>query len=73
VHAGIWWGNLNETDHLEDLAIDGITILRGIFQEIGLEGGIDWTLLTQDRQVAHCYECSGEPSGSIRGGIFCTS
>jgi hypothetical protein len=53
VHAGIWWGNLNETYHLEDLAIDGITILKGIFQEIGLEGGIDWTLLTQDRDRWH--------------------
>jgi hypothetical protein len=29
VHAGIWWGNLNETDHLEDLSVDRITILKG--------------------------------------------
>ena len=34
-----WWGHLNETDHLEDLGRDGITILKGIFREIGLGGG----------------------------------
>lgn len=53
MHAGLWWGNLNETDHLEDLGIDGITVLKAIFQEIGLEGGIDWTSLTQDRDSWH--------------------
>ena len=28
---------------------------------------------SRQRQVAHRYECSGEPSGSVRWGIFCTS
>jgi hypothetical protein len=50
-----WWGNLNETDHLEDLGRDGITILKGIFQEIGLGGGgghgLDFTDSRQE-QVA---------------------
>jgi len=23
VHAGFWWGNLRERDHLEDPGIDG--------------------------------------------------
>jgi hypothetical protein len=37
-----WWGNLNETDHLEDLGRGGITILKGMVQEIGLEGVGAW-------------------------------
>jgi len=63
-----------ETDHLEDLGIDGITILKGNFKEISFEGGrgLNFTDSRQG-QVAHCYDCSCEPSGSIRWGIFCTS
>jgi hypothetical protein len=25
VHAGFWWGDLTEGDHLEDLGVDGRT------------------------------------------------
>jgi len=28
VNTGFWWGNLMETDHLEDLGVDGAIILR---------------------------------------------
>jgi hypothetical protein len=28
VHAGYWWVDLNERDHLEDLGIDGMIILE---------------------------------------------
>jgi hypothetical protein len=28
VYAGFWWGNLTETDHLEDPGIGGRIILR---------------------------------------------
>ena len=28
VHAGFWWGNLRERDHLEDLDVDGRIILK---------------------------------------------
>jgi hypothetical protein len=28
VHSSFWWGNLKEIDHLEDLGLDGIIILK---------------------------------------------
>jgi hypothetical protein len=28
VHAGFWWGNLEERNHLEDLGIDNIILVR---------------------------------------------
>jgi len=28
VYTGLWWGNLKERDHLEDLDVDGRIILR---------------------------------------------
>jgi hypothetical protein len=33
VHTGFWWGNLQQRDHLEDLGIDGRTILKRIFKQ----------------------------------------
>ena len=32
VHAGFWWGNLRERDHLEDPGIGGRRILKWIFK-----------------------------------------
>jgi len=29
----VWWGNMKEGDHLEDLHVDGKTILKCIFRE----------------------------------------
>jgi hypothetical protein len=31
VHKGFWWGNLKESDHMEDSGVDGRIILRWIF------------------------------------------
>jgi hypothetical protein len=33
VHTGIWWGDLREIDHLEDLSNDGRTTLKWIFKK----------------------------------------
>jgi hypothetical protein len=31
-HTEVWWGNLNERDHLKDLGIDGRITLKCIFK-----------------------------------------
>jgi uncharacterized protein YcaQ len=33
VHAGLWWGNLKERDHLECLVLDGKIMLKWFFKE----------------------------------------
>jgi len=38
VHTGIWWGNLRERDHLDDLGIDGSIILKWLFKMWDWEG-----------------------------------
>jgi hypothetical protein len=43
-----WWGNLRERVHWGDTDIDGMIILRWIFQEVGVGGG-EWVELAQDR------------------------
>jgi len=47
---GFWQGNLSERDHLEDLGIEWMIILRWLFRKwTGQGGGMDWIDLTQDR------------------------
>jgi hypothetical protein len=47
VHAGFWWLNLRERDHLEDRSLDERIILRWI-QEVGWRG-MNWIDLAQNR------------------------
>jgi len=44
VYIGFWWGNLRESDHLEDPDVDGRIILRWIFRkrDVGLWTGLNW-------------------------------
>jgi hypothetical protein len=47
VHAGFWWRDLREGDHLEDPGIDGRIILKWFFKK--WDGGMDWIELAQGR------------------------
>jgi hypothetical protein len=46
VYIRFSWGNLMEKDHLEDLVVDGRTIMD--LEEV-LWGGMDWINLAQGR------------------------
>ena len=35
MHAGIWWGNQREVDHLEDTGVDGRIDIKMDLQEGG--------------------------------------
>jgi hypothetical protein len=47
VHAGFWWADLRERDHLGDPGVDGRIILKWIFKK--WDGSMDWIELAQDR------------------------
>jgi hypothetical protein len=47
VHTGLWWGNLKERDHLDDLGVDGRVILERFFKNE--RGGMECIDLAQDR------------------------
>ena len=47
-HTGFWWGNLRESEHLEDPYVDGTIVLKWIFKK--QDGrGVYWTDLAQVR------------------------
>lgn len=41
-----WRGKLNETDHVGDVGVDGMIILKCILQKY--DGTVKWILLVQD-------------------------
>ena len=47
MHAGFWWRNLRERDHLEDPNVDGKVILKCIFRK--WDAGVEWIDLAQNR------------------------
>jgi len=46
MHTGFWWGKLKESDHLDDLGLDGRIILKCILR-IMAGRGLDTSV--QDR------------------------
>jgi len=40
LYTGFWWGFLRETDHLEDLGVDGRIFTKRIFKKWNGEVGI---------------------------------
>jgi hypothetical protein len=43
VYTGLWWGNLKERDHLEDVGIDWRIILKWIFRKWEGVVGTGWS------------------------------
>ena len=50
MHTGVWWGNLRERDHLENVGIDGSIILMWIFRKWnrGVRTGLIWIRTGRD-------------------------
>ena len=46
VHTGFWWGNMRKLDHLQELGVDKLIILKLILKK--WDGGMDWIDLAQD-------------------------
>jgi hypothetical protein len=43
----VWWGDMRERNHLEDLGVDGETIFKLICKK--WNGSMDWTDMAQER------------------------
>jgi hypothetical protein len=48
IHGGLWWWNLRERDHLEDLGRDGLITLRWIVKK-SVERDVELTDLPLDK------------------------
>jgi hypothetical protein len=53
VHTGFWWGNLMEKDHLEELRVNGRTILKWICNK--WDGDMDWIVLDYDSDMWRAF------------------
>jgi hypothetical protein len=65
VHTRAWRENLKERDQLEDLYVDGRTILKWILSQLGRHG-LDWSGPEQ-WQVVGSSACSNKPSVFMQG------
>jgi hypothetical protein len=44
VHTGLFWGNVEGRNHLEDLGVDGYVILKQVLNMIGRYGLVNWLM-----------------------------
>jgi len=65
VQSELWWGDLMERDHLEDLGTDGRVLLKWIVQKWNEEAwtGLIWR---KTRTGGGLCECGDGPSASIK-------
>jgi hypothetical protein len=61
--TGLWWGDLTEKDHLENLRADGKIVFKWIFKKWDGEvwTGLIWLRIGTGANVC---ECGNGPSGS---------
>jgi hypothetical protein len=69
LQTGSWLGILRTRDHLEDLDVEGMVILKWIFKNYMI-GEVDWIELAQRREVAGPCECGNGSSVSTKCGEF---
>jgi hypothetical protein len=68
VHTGFWGRNLREGDYLEGSGVDGIIILKWIFEE--WDGAWIGLIRLRIGTGGGFCECAKKPSGSIKCGEF---
>jgi hypothetical protein len=69
MQTGLWLGKLRGRDHLEDLDLDGMIILKWIFKKYTI-GEVGWIDLSQGKDVASPCECGNGSSVSTKRGEF---